>query len=93
MVKLKLGRSAANSTQQIIKPRGNPVIMPINIRDRSIDIARIARIGERKKLELARHRVREGDVLFARRGDAGRFAVVSEQESGWMWNWMSKSAT
>jgi type I restriction enzyme, S subunit len=63
---------------------GTPVIMPVDIRDRSIDTTRIVRIGERKKLELARHRVREGDVLFARRGDVGRFAVVSEQESGWI---------
>jgi len=63
---------------------GTPVIMPVDIRDRRIDTARIARIGERKKSELARHQVREGDVLFARRGDVGRFAVVSEQESGWI---------
>ena len=63
---------------------GIPVIMPVDIRDRRIDTVRIARIGDRKKSELARHRVREGDVLFARRGDVGRFAVISEPESGWI---------
>jgi type I restriction enzyme S subunit len=63
---------------------GTPVIMPVDIRDRSIDTTRIARIGERKKSELARHRVREGDILFARRGDVGRFAIVSDQEAGWI---------
>jgi len=33
---------------------------------------------------LMRHRLMAGDVVFARRGEIGRCAVVGEEESGWL---------
>jgi type I restriction enzyme S subunit len=34
--------------------------------------------------QLGRHTLTTGDIVFSRRGDVGRFAVVTPEESGWL---------
>ena len=63
---------------------GIPVINPANLvsgalvpdLDRGVDNATGAR--------LAHHKVLEGDILFARRGDIGRCGLVENQQEGWL---------
>jgi len=49
-----------------------------------IDPASVAHIPLGKAAELDKHRVEIGDLVFARRGDIGRFALVDKSNEGWV---------
>ena len=61
---------------------GIPAFMPTDISDGTLDVAGAAKISAKKADELGRHRLRVGDVLFARRGDLSRCAVVAAEQDG-----------
>ncbi len=63
---------------------GVPVIMPKDMTNGDVSDAHSARIPEERAEELQRHRVRAGDMLFARRGDIGRAGLITEHEDGWV---------
>jgi len=63
---------------------GIPVVMPANMVDEKIDISEIAQIPEWKAQELARHRIKSGDILLPRRGELDRRAYVEAQNEGWL---------
>ena len=63
---------------------GIPVVMPKNIVDGRISEKNIARITPEKASELKRHILMPGDVLFARRGDLSKRALVTEAQAGWL---------
>ena len=63
---------------------GVPVIMPQDILEGTVSFAKIARIPVTRAEELKRHRVRLGDLIFARRGDLSRCAAITKREVGWM---------
>jgi len=63
---------------------GTPVVMPTNIRDLRIDPTGIARVGEDHVERLARHKLRVGDIVYSRRGDIEKFALISDNEDGWL---------
>lgn len=63
---------------------GVPVVMPQDINSNGISTSDIARITQKKAQSLARHRMIPGDLVFARRGDLSRCAVIGEKESGWL---------
>ncbi|MBL8207518.1 MAG: restriction endonuclease subunit S, partial [Blastocatellia bacterium] len=45
---------------------------------------RIARVSAKHVKQLSRHILHTGDVVYSRRGDVTRFAVVTEKEEGWL---------
>ncbi|MDP2181626.1 MAG: restriction endonuclease subunit S [Actinomycetota bacterium] len=63
---------------------GIPSIMPINIGDNRIDSTDIAMVGAADVERLARHRVRPGDIVYSRRGDVRRRALVRDEQAGWL---------
>ena len=63
---------------------GVPVIMPKDMTNGYVSDAHSARISEERAKELHWHRVRVGDMLFARRGDIGRAGLITEHEDGWV---------
>jgi type I restriction enzyme S subunit len=63
---------------------GVPVVMPKDMVDGGISDVSIARIPEHVAARLAHHRVLPGDLLFARRGEIGRCALVTTSERGWV---------
>jgi type I restriction enzyme S subunit len=63
---------------------GVPVVMPQDIDGDRFTETRISRISERRAADLARHRLRRNDTVFARRGDLSRCAPVSASEEGWL---------
>ena len=63
---------------------GVPVIMPQDISAGRFVDENIARISTEKATELRRHRVEEGDLIFARRGDLARCATVTNREVHWL---------
>ena len=65
-------------------PVGIPSIMPQNIGDNRINVDGIARISAGDASRLSRYLVREGDIVFSRRGDVERRALVRSAEDGWL---------
>jgi type I restriction enzyme S subunit len=63
---------------------GIPCIMPTNIgRMLDFQVEGIAFIKESDAKRLSRHIVREGDIIYSRRGDIEKCAYVSRDEDGW----------
>lgn len=63
---------------------GTPVVMPVNLVGGNINEQSIARVSDDEVARLARHKLAFGDIVFSRRGDVTRFALVSEREAGWL---------
>lgn len=63
---------------------GIPVVMPQDINDGRIGADSIARISEKRALSLAKHQLKVGDIIIARRGELSRAAAVSVTEQGWL---------
>jgi type I restriction enzyme S subunit len=63
---------------------GIPVVMPKNIIDGRVSTDDIAYISANDAARLQRHTLRTGDIVYGRRGDIGRRALISESENGWL---------
>ncbi|MFZ2878680.1 MAG: restriction endonuclease subunit S [Phototrophicaceae bacterium] len=63
---------------------GTPVIMPSNLgRNRLIEDG-IARVGREHVERLRTHQVQTNDIVFPRRGDVARYAVIDSHSQGWL---------
>ncbi|MBI4676608.1 MAG: restriction endonuclease subunit S [Elusimicrobia bacterium] len=63
---------------------GIPVVMPKDIVEGRIVTDSVARIGEDHVERLARHKLAPGDIVYGRRGDIGRQALIREGQAGWL---------
>lgn len=63
---------------------GLPVVMPKDIISGKIVTETIARIGKEDEDRLKQHKLLEGDIVYGRRGDIGRRALITEREDGWL---------
>ncbi len=63
---------------------GIPSVMPQNIGDNVISELDIARIRESDALRLAKYRLRPGDIVYSRRGDVEKRALVRDHQDGWL---------
>ncbi|MDR7375421.1 type I restriction enzyme S subunit [Rhodoferax ferrireducens] len=63
---------------------GIPVVMPKDIQNRRAMTDSIARIGVADADRLSRHKVMAGDIVFSRRGDVEKHALMTEREVGWI---------
>jgi type I restriction enzyme, S subunit len=63
---------------------GIPTVMPQDIIDNRISTKNVARITEADHSRLSRYHLKNGDIIYARRGDIGRRALVTEEENGWL---------
>lgn len=66
-------------------PVGIPSIMPTNIGNRLEVIRRnIACITEEDAQRLDRYIVKDGDIVYSRRGDVEKCAYITKNEDGWL---------
>jgi type I restriction enzyme S subunit len=65
-------------------PVGVPSIMPTNIGENRIVEDGIVRITECDANRLSQHRLRAGDIVYSRRGDVEKRALIREREEGWL---------
>lgn len=65
------------------KEFGVPVVMPTNIGDGGIIEDGIARIDEVDVERLSQHKLRMSDIVFSRRGDVTKNALIRPHEVGW----------
>ncbi len=65
------------------KEFGIPVVMPTNIGDGGIVVDGIARIDQSDVDRLSQHKLKMGDIVFSRRGDVTKNALIRQHEVGW----------
>lgn len=63
---------------------GIPSIMPQDIINNRIDTTSIARITPQDVHRLEKYCVQTGDIIYSRRGDVERHAIITEKENGWL---------
>ena len=63
---------------------GTPVVNPSHLSGGRIHAADGVSVGEATADRLAAHRLRLGDIVFARRGEMGRCGVVEAANVGWL---------
>ncbi|MFZ4655923.1 MAG: restriction endonuclease subunit S [Caldilineaceae bacterium] len=63
---------------------GIPTIMPADLIDFRVSDKEIARISTEDHKRLSRHQLRPGDIVYGRRGDIGRHALINQREAGWL---------
>jgi type I restriction enzyme, S subunit len=80
---IQTGPFGSQLHQEDYSDEGIPVTMPKNILGLRIVETGIARIPEEIARSLSRHIMREGDIVYGRRGDIGRRAFISKRQNGW----------
>lgn len=65
-------------------PRGIPCVMPQDIADNAISEQNIARVTQADAERLGRHRLTAGDIVYSRRGDVERRALIRHGQEGWL---------
>ena len=65
-------------------PEGVPVVMPRDLAGNSISATIKARVTPETAARLDRYRLLRGDIIFARRGQIGRCALVTPAQEGWL---------
>lgn len=63
---------------------GIPVVMPKDLLDGKIIENSVARVEEIHVERLNRYKIKEGDIIYSRRGDVGRCAFAGKKEAGWL---------
>lgn len=61
---------------------GIPVLMPKDLINYKADLSSAAKIPESKAEALKKHILKSGDLLFSRRGDVSRFAIIDKESEG-----------
>jgi type I restriction enzyme S subunit len=66
------------------REEGTPVIMPKDIVEGKVSADSIARVGYEDVTRLSQHVLKRGEIVYGRRGDIGRRALITEKEAGWL---------
>lgn len=82
--KVKTGPFGSQLHQSDYSEEGIPVVMPTDIRNGSICEEKIARVSENHVMRLAKHKFSKGDIVYGRRGDIGRQALIRDANIGWL---------
>lgn len=81
---IQTGPFGSQLHQSDYSDKGIPVVMPQDMDGGRIVTTNIARVEAHHVERLKRHKLQEGDIVYSRRGDVGRSAYVSENQSGWL---------
>jgi len=63
---------------------GIPLINPAHMINGGIQPDPQVSVDQETWLRLSRHQLSEGEIIFARRGELGRCAIVSKEQEGWV---------
>lgn len=81
---IKTGPFGTQLHKSDYRREGIPVVMPKNILSGKISTEGIARIDDADATRLSQHRHTVGDIVYGRRGDIGRHALITRREDGWL---------
>jgi len=81
---IKIGPFGSLLHAKDYQPEGIPVVMPADIEGGVIQEESVARINLQKAGELQNYQLRENDILFPRRGDLTKRAIVLKHQENWL---------
>lgn len=81
---IRTGPFGSQLHQSDYQDEGLPVVMPKDIVDGKVSVEGIAQIGDKDVERLSQHRLKKGDIVYGRRGDIGRRALITQRETGWL---------
>ena len=82
---IQTGPFGSQLHQRDYVPVGTPCIMPTNIGNRlNIETTNIAHVKDEDIVRLQRHCVKEGDIIYSRRGDIEKCAYILSANEGWL---------
>jgi restriction endonuclease S subunit len=82
--KVQTGPFGSQLHQSDYQLEGYPFVMPKDILNGKIDETSIARVSINHVERLSKHKLSLGDIIYGRRGDIGRQALVREENVGWL---------
>jgi type I restriction enzyme S subunit len=84
---IQTGPFGAQLGREDFRDSGIPLLTIGNIQFTGLRTKELLFVSEEKANILARYRVKEGDILFARMGTVGRCCVVPKEAEGWLINY------
>ena len=63
---------------------GTPIVMPKDITNGKINDNNISRISKNDVAKLFKHKLVPGNIIYPRRGDISKCALVTSKEDGWV---------
>jgi len=81
---VKTGPFGSQLHQSDYQEKGVPVVMPADIINGHIDQSKIAQVSQSHVDRLHKHKLSKGDIIYGRRGDIGRQALVRNENVGWL---------
>lgn len=81
---VKTGPFGSQLHQSDYQEFGIPFVMPADIINGKISERRVARVSEAHANRLKVHQLRIGDIIYGRRGDIGRQALIQPYQQGWL---------
>jgi type I restriction enzyme, S subunit len=81
---IRTGPFGSQLHQSDYADEGIPVVMPKDIVGGRVATGGIARVAEETADRLQQHRMSPGDIVYGRRGDIGRRALITDREVGWL---------
>ncbi|MBK6903889.1 MAG: restriction endonuclease subunit S [Saprospirales bacterium] len=82
--KIQTGPFGSQLHQSDYRETGTPVVMPKDIINDRISTDAIARIDDKDVGRLSKHILKLGDIVFPRRGEINKRAVVTEESEGYI---------
>ena len=84
IAKVKIGPFGSSLHQYDYITGGTPLVNPIHMINGKIVADNDFTITEEKKCELTSYLLKTNDIVFGRRGDIGRCALVTDKENGYL---------
>ena len=82
--KIQTGPFGSQLHKHEYQAEGIGVVNPTHMADRRVSHDTVPCVSAEVAQRLSKHQVRPGDLLFARRGEIGRHALITESERGWL---------
>jgi type I restriction enzyme, S subunit len=82
--KVQTGPFGSQLHQSDYQAEGYPFVMPKDIINGTINESSIARVSINHVERLSKHKLSLGDIIYGRRGDIGRQALVRRENVGWL---------
>lgn len=81
---IQTGPFGSQLHQSDYSDEGVPVVMPKDLIQGVVSEESIARVSKEHVERLSKHKIKDRDILYSRRGDVGKCAFTSEREIGWI---------
>ncbi len=82
--KIQTGPFGSQLHQSDYVDEGIPVVMPKDINQQGIDLSYVARIDVSTATRLSRHKLHKDDIVFPRRGEITKCALIKKEQEGFL---------